>query len=85
MLQKRRRRIAIIIHSIVPIEQIYPTDQKETVEHRKIITFNNIQMEVRFIDERFFEIQRIFSTDLRDYLKPELQPGTRMGFDIKTN
>ncbi|MFY9177724.1 MAG: YlzJ-like family protein [Caldicoprobacterales bacterium] len=70
----------MIIYSIIPIETIFSMDQQKDkdIEKNKIIEFNKIKVEARLIEEDIYEIQRIISTNIHDYLAPWLQPGTRI-------
>ena len=75
----------MIIHSIVPTEQIFPTDDQKANEQYRIVNLSNIKAEVRLIEEDLYEIQRIYSTDVRDYLRPELQPGMRIRVNFEAD
>ncbi|MGI5850794.1 MAG: hypothetical protein GX340_00035 [Clostridiales bacterium] len=66
------------IHSIIPIEDIFSIYQLPPQEQLQIIELNGIKAEVRLVEENIFEIQRIYTTNLQDYLRPELQPGARI-------
>lgn len=67
-----------IIHSIVPIEEVLQLNKWEPTEGTKIIQWNMVKTEVKLIRDDIYEVQRIYSTNINDYLKPELQPGTRI-------
>jgi hypothetical protein len=68
----------MIIYSIVPMEEIFSTNQWQCQEQFEMIKLDNIEMEVRLVGRNLFEIQRIYSTNPMDYLKPSLQPGVRL-------
>lgn len=64
----------MIIHSIVPVDKIFNTDV--SINHNEIINFGQIQLEVRNIGNKDYEVVRIISTDPNDYLRPDIQPGS---------
>ncbi|HHZ13037.1 MAG: YlzJ-like family protein [Caldicoprobacterales bacterium] len=66
------------IHSIIPIEDIFSIYQLSPQDQVQIVELNGIKAEVRLVEDNIFEIQRIFTTNLQDYLRPELQPGARI-------
>lgn len=67
-----------MIYSIVPMEEIFPPEDLPDQDQRQIIDLEGIKAEVRLVGSDTFEIQRIFTSDLKNYLKPSLQPGTRL-------
>lgn len=71
----------MLIHSIIPIEDIFSTNQWNPKEQFKIIEFNKVKIEVRTTGDDIYEIQRIYSTNLSDYLNPEFQPGIRININ----
>ncbi|NLI61714.1 MAG: ribonuclease [Clostridiales bacterium] len=75
----------MIIYSIVPREMIFPQDESESRGQAKIIELNNIKVEAKLIEGEVYEIQRIYSANIRDYLKPELQPGTRIRLNYQVD
>ncbi|HZJ58383.1 MAG TPA: YlzJ-like family protein [Clostridia bacterium] len=72
-------------HSIIPIEDIFSINQLSPQDQTQIVQFSGIKAEVRFTGDNTYEIQRIFTTNLKDYLRSELQPGTRIkaGYTIQ--
>lgn len=77
----------MIIYSIVPTEQIFQMEHKPLEDQGRIVELNNIKAEVKLVEEDIYEVKRIYSTDVRDYLKPEFQPGTRikMRFEVDSH
>lgn len=75
----------MIIHSIVPIDQIFPKDNKDLKNQYRIVELNNIKAEVMMVESDIYEIIRIYSTELEDYLRPEFQPGTRIRVNFEVN
>ena len=75
----------MIIHSIIPMETIFPSDQEEASQEGRIIELNNIKVEARLVEGDIYEIQRIYSTNARDYLEPGLQPGTRIRLNYEVD
>ena len=69
----------MILYTIVdPDVTWYNEESTKTME----ITYKGVQIEVKKIDEKHFMINRIFSTDLKHYLNPELQPGSIILYDV---
>ena len=69
----------MVIYSIIPVETIFQSQQEEGKgKNSKIIEINNIKVEATLIEEDIYEIQRVYSTNVQDYLQPWLQPGTRI-------
>jgi len=64
----------MIIHSIIPIDTIFKSDISST--HNEIINYDKIQLEVRNIGNKDYEVVRIISTNPKDYLRAEIQPGS---------
>ena len=61
----------MMLHTVIPMDMIDPVPLKEPQE----LWIQGVQCSV--IEDQWGNrmISRIFSTDLRDYLKPELAPG----------
>jgi Uma2 family endonuclease len=72
----------MILHTIVDPELIWRQD----VEMQAIteIEYNGIRLEVTRSDEKTVRINRIISTNLKDYLDPSLQPGSKMEYTLKS-
>lgn len=68
----------MIIHSIIPIDEIFKNNEEEFSVKTKIIEINGVKLEVCWIKEDIYELQRIHSTSPQDYLNPELQPGIKI-------
>lgn len=66
----------MIIHSIVPLENIYESDTHDV--HNEIIDYGQIKLEVRSLENKNYEVLRIISTNPQDYLKADLQPGSML-------
>lgn len=64
----------MIIHSIMPIEQIFDgfdTEQSDIEE----VTVNGLIMQVQSINSRQARIVRLMSSNPQDYLNPAYAPG----------
>lgn len=65
----------MILYTIMPIDAVMHNENP--VEHNKtrIVQYDNYQLEVSMTNGHA-QVQRIFSTNPRDYLNPKIQPGS---------
>lgn len=64
----------MIIHSIVPHELIFPVNEKDLSSQRQCM-WNGIPLIVQQEGEQF-KVVRVMSSNLEDFLRPEIQPGS---------
>ncbi|HHU78599.1 MAG: YlzJ-like family protein [Caldicoprobacterales bacterium] len=64
----------MILHTIVNPEQVW-AEHSQAIEIQET-EYKGVRLEVLKRDEETVVINRIISTDLHDYLNPNLQPGT---------
>ncbi|HHY81058.1 MAG TPA: hypothetical protein GX505_00025 [Clostridiales bacterium] len=72
----------MILHTIVDPEFIWSAEPVDT--DTKEINYKGVQVEVRRIDENKYVIDRILSTELKNYLDPELQPGCIIEYTLRS-
>ena len=70
----------MILHTIVDPNLIW--QQKEEIQTTTEIKYHGIRMEVIPMDEKTVQINRILSTNLKDYLNPVLQPGSKLEYTL---
>lgn len=71
----------MILHTIIDPEWVW---QNETeIQKKKEIEYKGVRLEVIEGDEKTVLIDRIISTNLKDYLDPDLQPGNKMIYTLK--
>lgn len=67
--------IKVILYTIMPIDAVMhnevPTEQNKT----RIVQYDRYQLEVSMTNGQS-QVQRIFSTNPKDYLNPKIQPGS---------
>jgi hypothetical protein len=66
-----------IIYSVVPLEQIFQTEPIENSIVNSLVEMDHLGSKVLAVKnpQNKFVIQRVISTNLKDYLNPQLQPG----------
>ncbi|PEJ60196.1 ribonuclease [Bacillus sp. AFS002410] len=65
----------MILYTIMPLESIYPVDQKEYAS-QQFMEYNGVPMLVDSVGGTAFEIRRIVSTDPEHYM--QYSPGQRI-------
>jgi hypothetical protein len=69
----------MILYTIMPIEQVYPT-QEQDFSQQKMITYKGIPMIVSETEDRSYQVVRIMSSDPQHYLDADCLPGTKISF-----
>lgn len=64
----------MIIHSIVPHELIFPGNEKDFSSQRQCM-WNGVPLIVQQEGDQF-KVIRVMSSNLEDFLRPEIQPGS---------
>lgn len=66
--------MADVLYTNVPREVILKEDEEKF--NFQDIEYNGIQMQVEPLEWNKFRVVRLYSTDLTNYLNPNLQPGS---------
>jgi predicted methyltransferase MtxX (methanogen marker protein 4) len=72
----------MILHTIIDPEWIW--NQETEIQKKEEIEYQGIRLEVIQADERTVVIDRVISTNLKDYLNPSLQPGCKLEYTLKS-
>jgi hypothetical protein len=70
----------MILHTIIDPESIW--QQKTEIREKKEIEYKGVRLEVIQDDEKAVLIDRIITTNLKDYLDPGLQPGCKIEYTL---
>ncbi len=68
----------MVLYTTMPLEEIFKLDQEEQKESYMQIPYSRGLIEVQLTSSATAIIVRLLSSDLNDYLLPELQPGTEI-------
>lgn len=68
----------MVLYTIYPQEVVYQVDEPK---HYFTVDFEGRTFVMEFLDGQA-QIVRLISSDPRDYLKPQWQPGSKVGFTI---
>lgn len=69
----------MILHTIVPYEQIFQPNEDDQRANEMTVFVNNVQLVVRKQNEQW-QITRLISTNPNDYLDKRYQPGQFISF-----
>lgn len=65
----------MILYTIMPMDVVMQNEVPVEQNKTRIIQYDRYQLEVTMANGQA-QVQRIFSTNPRDYLNPKLQPGS---------
>ncbi|MET3699530.1 YlzJ-like protein [Bacillus oleivorans] len=69
----------MILYTIVPHDQIFPTDQA-VYSAQKLIEYNGIPVLVEQEEDHSFRIVKVVSSDPNHFLREDCCPGTKISF-----
>lgn len=73
----------MILHTIMDPGIIFYNESDFQHENIMEIEYNDVKLEVKMIDHKSCVINRIITTNMDYYLKPEIQPGTTLSLSMK--
>lgn len=65
----------MILYTIMPMEVVMHSEVPVEQNKTRIVQYEGYQLEVSLTNGQA-QVQRIFSTNPRDYLNPKIQPGS---------
>lgn len=75
----------MLLHTIIDPEVIWNQGAKDEDYTKKCeINYGGIKLEVIEADQNTYIVNRILSTNLKDFLNPELQPGSKIELVLKS-
>ena len=73
----------MIIHSIIDPEIVFKGMDDDYDNMVETIDWNGLKLEIKSVEKGVYEVNRIISTNLSDFLNQELQPGVRFSASYK--
>lgn len=71
-----------MLHTIIDPEWIW--NQGTEIQQKKEIEYEGIRLEVIPVDEKTVVVDRVISTDPKDFMNPGLQPGSQLEYILKS-
>ena len=75
----------MLLHTIIDPEVIWSQGAKDEEYNNKCeVIYDGISLEVIEVDQKTYTVNRILSSNLKDYLNPNLQPGSKIELILKS-
>lgn len=72
-----------MLYTIIDPETIWQYCEEEKQPKQSVIDYNGIKLEVALLNHNTYIVNKIISTCPKDYLRPELQPGSKIQLILK--